>query len=140
MKGGVSQRYELKMITTDFDKLSFHDALIESIQKEEGIISIRFKGGFMSKNHPDSEGKEWEIRNGVLHFCNVSKEVPLFWYDDVKGQPHPQPDFPLDKIMDIEFDGTKFEVGGYLDSEPWVQWFVYASEFKVEIIEKITMG
>ncbi|WP_353669145.1 hypothetical protein [Marinomonas sp. THO17] len=87
----------------------------------------------MSKEHSDSGGNDWIIDQGVLYLGNVSKEVPLFWYDNIEGKPHPSPELPLDEITNLEFNGELFEFGGFLDREPWVQWQVYATEFKIEI-------
>lgn len=121
------------MITSEFDKFSFHDAAVEKISRENGIISIKFEGAFMSKDHSASGGIDWVIDQGILHLCNVSKELPLFWYDNVEGKPHPKPEFPIDEIMNLDFNGQVFEFGGFLNREPWVQWQVNATEFKIEI-------
>ncbi|MFC3195949.1 hypothetical protein ACFODZ_16965 [Marinicella sediminis] len=121
------------MITTNFDKLSFHDASIEKIDRKPGEISIEFEGAFLSKEHPDSKGEDWVIESGVLHLLNVTDELPLFWYDDKEGKPHPSPDFPIDEVMNLDFNGDTFEFGGFLNREPWVQWVVNATGFKIEI-------
>lgn len=121
------------MITSEFDKISFHDTAVGKITRGNGSISIEFKGAFMSKEHSQSGDNDWIIDQGVLHLCNVSKEVPLFWYDNIEGKPHPTPELPLDEITNLEFNGELFEFGGFLNREPWVQWQVYATEFKIEI-------
>ncbi|MEL4246938.1 hypothetical protein [Shewanella xiamenensis] len=87
----------------------------------------------MRKEHPESGGNDWIIDQGVLHLVNVSKEVPLFWYDETEGKVHPSPEQPLDEITNLEFNGELFEFGGFLNREPWVQWHVYATEFAIEI-------
>lgn len=121
------------MITSEFDKFSFHDAAVDKVTRSNGTISIEFEGAFMSKEHPESGGSDWAIDNGVLHLCNVSKEVPLFWYDNIEGKPHPNPVLPLDEITTLEFNSSLFDFGGFLNREPWVQWQVYATAFKIEI-------
>ena len=121
------------MIKSEFDKFSFHDAAVEKITRGDGSISIEFEGAFMSKDHSESGGNDWIIDQGVLHLSNVSKEVPLIWYDNIDGKPHPSPEFPLDEITNLEFNGELFEFGGFLEREPWIQWQVYATEFKIEI-------
>ena len=121
------------MITSEFDKFSFHDAAVDKITRGDGTISIEFEDAFMSKEHSESGGKDWIIDQGVLHLGNVSKEVPLFWYDNIKGKSHPSPELPLDEITNLEFNGVLFEFGGFLNREPWVQWQVYATKFKIEI-------
>lgn len=121
------------MITSEFDKFNFHDAAVNKITRGKGSISIEFEGAFMSKEHSESGGNDWVIDQGVLHLGNVSKEVPLFWYDNIEGKPHPSPELPLDEITNLEFNGVLFDFGGFLNREPWVQWLVYATEFKIEI-------
>jgi hypothetical protein len=121
------------MITTEFDKFSFHDSSVEKVDRSPGIISIEFENAFMSKDHPEANATDWLIDSGVLHLCNVTSEVPLFWYDNIEGKPHPEPQLPIDEIMNLEFNGKQFEFGGFLKSEPWVQWLVNATEFKIEI-------
>ena len=124
------------MITTEFDKLSFHDAAVENITRSNSTISIEFEGAFLSKEHPSAGGKDWIIEKGILHLRNVSKEVPLFWYDNIEGKPHPEPELPLDEITNLDFNGVLFEFRGFLNREPWVEWQVYATEFEIEIKEK----
>jgi len=125
-----------KMITTDFDKFSFHDASVEEIARSPGVISIDFEGAFMSNEHPEANGVDWFIDKGILHLSNVTSELPLFWYDDIEGRPHPEPELPIDEIMNLDFDGSKFEFGGFFKHEPWVQWTVNATRFKIEIKSK----
>ena len=43
-------------LTTDFDKLGFHDASIENIERQSGSIILVINGAFISKEHPKSEG------------------------------------------------------------------------------------
>ena len=124
---------EKEMITTNFEKLSFHDASIGKVDREPGAISIEFEGAFLSKEHPYSNGEDWVIECGVLHLLNVSSELSLFWYDDNAGKSHPTPDFPIDEVMKLDFDGKTFEFGGFLNHEPWVQWVINATEFKIDI-------
>jgi len=124
------------MITKDFDKFNFHDASIEKITRYTGVISIDFKGVFMSKEHPESDGVNWFIDKGVLQLCNVTSELPLFWYDDIEGKPHPEPELPIDEIMNVGFDGNVFEFRGFLRHTPWVQWTVNATQFKLEMKSK----
>jgi len=121
------------MITSEFEYFSFHDAAVDKITRAGGTISIKFEGAFMSKNHSASGGEDWVIDQGVLHLCNVSKEVPLFWYDHIEGKPHPKPELPLDEITTLVFNGELFDFGGFLKREPWVQWQVYATGFKIEV-------
>ena len=126
------------MITTDFDKLSFHDATIEGITRGLRVISIEIEGAFMSKEHPKAEGIDWFIDKANLQLCNVTSEWLLFWHDDIEGKTHPQPELPLDEIMNLNFDGSTFEFGGMLKSIPWVQWTINATEFKLDIRTKHT--
>lgn len=124
------------MITSDFDKFSFHDTAVKKITRSSCTISIEFEGAFMSKEHPESCGSDWTIELGVLHLCNVSQEMPLFWDDNIEGKPHPNPELPLDEITNLEFNGSLFDFDGFLNREPWVQWQVYATAFKIEITGK----
>jgi len=124
------------MITSEFEKINFHDASVAKITRGKGTISIEFESAFMSKKHSESDGNDWIIDHGVLHLCEVTKEVPLFWYDNNEGKPHPEPELPLDEITTLEFDGNVFHFGGFLKHEPWVEWQVYATNFKIEINSK----
>jgi hypothetical protein len=121
------------MITAEFDNFSFHDATVSNVNRKPNSISIVFENAFMSKGHSESEDKDWNIDSGVLHLSNVSKELALFWYDNIEGKPHPEPELPLDVIMNLDFDGKIFKFGGFLNNEPWAEWQVYATEFKIEI-------
>jgi hypothetical protein len=76
------------MITTNFEKLSFHDSSIENISRVEDSIIIEFEGAFLSKDHPDSGGCDWWIDEGILRLLNVAGEEAKFWYDDKEGKPH----------------------------------------------------
>jgi len=78
------------MITTDFEKLSFHDSSIENINRIGDSIIIEFKGAFLSKDHPESGGHDWWIDEGKLTLLNVAGEEAKFWYDNKEGKPHPK--------------------------------------------------
>jgi len=124
------------MITTDFEKLSFHDSSIERIDRTDDSIEIEFKGAFLSKDHPNSGGCDWWIDEGILKLLNVTGEESKFWYNDKEGKPHPKPEFPIDEIMNLDIEGEYFKFGGFLEREPWVEWYVKSSKFEVEIVTK----
>ncbi len=124
------------MITTEFEKLDFHDASIDSINREEKNISIRFSGALLRKEHSNSDGDNWKIDQGILCLFSVSSEESIFWYGNQEAKPHPEPEFPLDEITILEFDGSIFKFSGFLRGEPWMTWNVTAKSFEVEIIEK----
>ena len=124
------------MITTDFDKLSFHDSSIEKTERIENTIAIEFKGAFISKDHPDSEGRDWWVNEGKLRLLNVFGEEAKFWYDDKEGKPHPKPEFPLDEITNLDIESGFFKFGGFLEREPWVEWNVKANQYEIEVISK----
>lgn len=124
------------MITTDFDKLSFHDSSIENIERDGSSLTIEFKGAFLSKDHPDSKGRDWWIDEGRLRFLNVSGEEAKFWHDNKEGKAHPKPEFPLDEITNLDIEDGQFKFGGFLEREPWVEWNVKATEYEIEVISK----
>jgi len=124
------------MIHSHFDKLSFHDASIEKIVRADGSIVIEFKGAFLSSEHPESNGSNWVIEEGVLTLTGVTSEKTLFWYDDKEGKAHPSPDLPLDEIMELKYSDSMFSFAGFLDKEPWAEWFVGATGFNISITAK----
>ncbi len=124
------------MITTEFEKLDFHDASIDSIDREEKNISIRFSGALLRKEHSYSGGNDWNIDQGILRLLTVLNEESIFWSGNQEAKPHLEPEFPLDEITNLEFDGSIFKFSGFLKREPWMTWNVTANSFEVEIIEK----
>ena len=90
-------------LTTDFDKLGFHDASIENIERQSGSITIEVKGAFISKEHPCSDGQDWTVEKAKLVILGVTEERAAFWDDDKAAKEHPEPEFPLDEIMHAHF-------------------------------------
>lgn len=124
------------LITTDFEKLKFNGASVEAINRDNGSVTIELKGAFISKEHPQSEGSDWLIDEGLLRLLNVSSEEAFFWYDSKESKPHPNPEYPLDEITKIDMENGVFKFSGLLDREPWVEWNVYANNFEFEAVAK----
>jgi len=38
--------------------------------------------------------------------------------------------------MHLDIEGDYFKFDGFLEREPWVEWYVKSSEFEVEIVIK----
>jgi hypothetical protein len=121
----------MKSITTDFQHISFHDASLDKIVRRPGVVSIEFCGAFVSKEHPAALGRDWTIERGTLELLKVRGEEALFWYGDRVSMPHPEPDFPLDEVMHVKFDGTRFAFDGFLKNVPWYTWSVVATDFSL---------
>lgn len=124
------------IISTDFDKLSFHDASIEKIDRTNDEIHISFEGGVVGKKHPDAHNCEWVIERGILKLLGVSNEEAKYWDDTKQGKPHPSPQLPLDEIMSVSFDGEIFTFEGFLETQPWYEWFVKGNGFELEVLSK----
>lgn len=120
-------------ISTEFDKLGFHDASIENIDRESGSIILEIKGAFISKYHPDSNGFDWTVENARLEILGVTEERATFWDDDKAAKEHPAPEFPLDEIMNANFAEGAFSFDGFKETIPWYEWFITASSFILEV-------
>lgn len=121
-------------ISTDFDKLSFHDAGIENIVREEDCILISINGAFISKEHPQAGGKDWFVESGTLKLLGVIFEEAKYWDDTKAAREHPQPEMPLDEIMHASFENGVFHFDGFRETVPWFEWFVTAQGFTLEVI------
>ncbi|GAB2528966.1 hypothetical protein [Microbulbifer agarilyticus] len=120
-------------ITTDFDKLGFHDAGIEKIVRSKQTISIELSGVFICREHPQANGKNWLVDNGTLVLFGVENEVAKYWSDSKEPTSHPEPDFPLDEIMHAKYEGGVFQFDGFKETVPWYEWFIFAQGFLLEV-------
>jgi len=120
-------------LTTDFDKLGFHDASIENIERKLESVTLEIKGAFISKEHPGSEGHDWTVEEATLEILGVSKERATYWDDDKAEKEHPEPEFPLDEIMHANFVNGIFSFDGFKQTVPWYEWFITASSFILEV-------
>lgn len=124
------------LITTNIEKINFNGASVEAINRDSGLVAIEFKSALLSKEHPQSEGSDWMIEEGVLRLLNVSSEEAFFWYDGKESKPHPNSEYPLDEITRIEMENGVFKLSGLLDREPTVEWNIYANNFELELVDK----
>lgn len=122
----------MKLIT-DFNKLGFHDAFIESIERQSGSIILDIKGAFISKEHPSSDGYDWTVEEAKLEILGVTEERATFWDDDKAAKEHPEPEFPLDEIMHSHFIEGVFLFDGFKQTAPWYEWFIAANSFALEV-------
>ena len=120
-------------LTTDFDKLGFHDASIENIERQSGSITIDIKGAFISKEHPCSDGQDWIVEKAKLEILGVTEERATFWDDNKTAKEHPEPEFPLDEIMHAHFVEGVFSFDGFKETVPWYEWFITANSFVLEV-------
>lgn len=120
-------------ITSDFDKLGFHDASIEKIERGPESVTLEIRGAFISKEHPISEGQDWMVEEAVLKIIGVTKERATYWDDDKAAKEHPEPDFPLDEIMHAHYIDGVFSFDGFKQTVPWYEWFITASSFTFEV-------
>ncbi|ROQ19480.1 hypothetical protein EDC38_0062 [Marinimicrobium koreense] len=121
-------------ITSDFDKLSFHDAGIAKIVREDGCILISIEGAFISSDHPQAGEKDWVVESGTLKLLGVISEEAKYWDDTKAAREHPQPEMPLDEIMHASLENDVFHFDGFRGSVPWFEWFVTAQGFALEVI------
>lgn len=120
-------------LATDFDKIGFHDASIESIKRQLGSIYIEISGAFVSKEHPGSNGQDWAVENATLRILGVTEERATYWDDEKSAKEHPEPEFPLDEIMHAYFVGGVFSFDGFKETVPWYEWFITANSFVFEV-------
>ncbi|MEE2603694.1 MAG: hypothetical protein VX595_11575 [Pseudomonadota bacterium] len=120
-------------IPRDFDKLSFHEAEIVKIVRNNRTISIEVSGVFISREHQESKGKEWISEAATLVLLGVKAEVAKYWNDAKESNPHPDPEFPLDEIMHANFENGVFHFDGFRETVPWYEWFITAEGFLLEI-------
>ncbi|MFB5181149.1 hypothetical protein [Vibrio alginolyticus] len=118
-------------INTDFEKMSFHDVSINDVSRNDSKIIIVLSGIFVSKEHPDSNGKDLIVQNGVMTLYNVSNEKSLTWLNDVSPISHKTPEYPIDEIMNAKFDGNTFHFDGFKETMPWHEWFIQTTSFNL---------
>jgi hypothetical protein len=119
------------VIRDRFENLSLHDASIEKIERSGNRVTIRFCGAFISKDHPESNGEDLVVEDGQLIIDGVTSEETKFWDDTRSPKEHPEPEFPLDEIMNASFKNGVFHFDGFKDSVPWYEWFVHANSFEL---------
>ena len=127
-------------ITSEFNKLSFHDASVEGIERQSGSISLQIKGAFISKEHPASRGQDWKVNEAKLTILGVTEERATFWDDDKAAKEHPEPEFPLDEIMNASFIEGVFSFDGFKETVPWYEWFITANSFVLEVTNASKSG
>lgn len=120
-------------LSTDFDKIGFHDASIEKVERQPGSIVLELKGGFISREHQNSKGHDWNVEEARLEIRGVTEEKAIFWDDDKIAKDHPDPDLPLDEIMNANFKEGVFLFDGFKKTEPWYEWMISASSFILEV-------
>ena len=120
-------------LTSDFDKLGFHDASIEKIERQSGTIILEIRGAFISKEHPCSEGQDWMVEEARLEILGVTEERATYWDDNKAAQNNPEPEFPLDEIMHTHYLNGVFSFVGFKETAPWYEWFITANSFIFEV-------
>jgi len=120
-------------LTTDFEKIGFHDASIENIEREGNSILLELKGAYISKEHPKSGDQDWSVEEAQLRILGVTGERATFWDDDKSAKEHPEPEYPLDEIMNANFKNGVFSFDGFKDTESWYEWFITANTFSFEV-------
>lgn len=120
-------------LTTDFDKLGFHDASIENIERQTESVILEIKGAFISKEHPGSGGQDWKVEEARLKILGVTEERAMYWDDTKRAKEHPEPEFPLDEIMNANFVDGVFSFDGFKKTVPWYEWFITGHSFILEV-------
>ncbi|MCG9633039.1 hypothetical protein [Vibrio sp. Isolate30] len=118
-------------INTDFEKMNFHDVSIEDVSRIDSKIIIALSGIFISKEHPSSNGSDLIVQNGVMTLYNVSNEKSLTWLNNGAPVSHETPEYPIDEIMNANFDGSTFHFNGFKEMVPWHEWFIQATSFNL---------
>ena len=122
------------IITSDFNKLCFHDASIDKVSRDEHCTTIKIFGVFISKEHPQAQGKDWAEKSCILKFHGVENEEAKYWDDTKTAKPHPEPEMPLDEIMNASLKDGVFHFDGFKESVPWFEWIVTAQGFSLEVV------
>lgn len=124
-------------IGTNFRNMSFHDASIESISRVDGKITMDLIGVYIGRDHPQSERKDWFAESCTLVLFGVKWEEAKYWDDDKAPKPHPEPDVPLDEIMNAKHENGVFHFDGFKNSIPWYEWFISAEGFELTVIRAV---
>lgn len=119
---------------THFENMSFHDAYLEKISRDDSTVKIDIAGVFISNEHPQSNQKDWLVESCTLELFGVKKEEAKYWDDDKAPKAHPDPNTPLDEIMHANYENGVFHFDGFKESEAWYEWFISAEGFKLNVI------
>jgi hypothetical protein len=120
-------------IDEQFELIYFHDASIDGASRVGGDLVLNISGAFLSSNHPQSNGKDWSIEKAELHFEHVSEEVAKFWDDTKAPKPHPEPELPLDEIMEAKYEDGYYVFSGFKNTVPWSEWHIKSTHFILNI-------
>ncbi|WP_028762908.1 hypothetical protein [Shewanella colwelliana] len=116
-----------------FEKLDLHDASIEKVERLGDDVILSIRGVLVLKDHPMSQGDNLFIEDCKLKIVGVSSEVAKFWENDVAPISHPEPDYPLDEIMNASFENGVFHFDGFKNTTPWYEWFLHANGFELDV-------
>lgn len=116
-------------ISRNFNQLSFHDASVLSIERGDEKIEVFFDFIIVVPEHPDAKGKMVELRNAKVTFLKIKSERALIWYDDKSQRDHPNPDVPVDEIMNSTQKGEYFHFDGFWQRTDWTEWYIYTDNF-----------
>ena len=120
-------------ISSHFAKLGFHDAGINKIVRDSGVIEIEMEYVTLGCNHPQYEGETKILERCVLKFFEVTSEKALFYDGNQTKQEHPEPEFPLDEILTSEHENGVYRFSGFKNRAPWYIWLIEAQNFELSI-------
>ncbi|MGK0290089.1 MAG: hypothetical protein ACI86H_001544 [bacterium] len=125
--------------TQNFDKIDFHDSVIEEITFNDLAITLKVDLCNILQNHPKNPFSEARCCSPcVLTIQGVQESNPLLFSEKEHNfSPHPFPQSPLDgEIMEatgkIQEDGLhKFHYSGW-HKAGWTEWVIIAESFELE--------
>ena len=118
-------------ISSDFNNLSFHDALVNCVRRHDDRIEIEFNFVIVTPEHSIANGDVIELKNVNVVFSEVQSENALIWHDDKAPIQHPNPHSPLREVMHGTQKQEYFHFDGFWQPDDWCEWYIYTNIFHV---------
>ena len=109
-----------------FDQLRFHDSKVESVDRSDRSLNIRFSHAVVLR-----EGGREVFLDVSLVFSEVEEERASVWLDDKAGRERPRPEFPIVEVTESSRDGEEFKFEGFSGEREWSEWWIRAGGFEV---------
>ena len=77
-------------ISSDFNNLSFHDALVNCVCRHDDRIEIEFNFVIVTPEHSIANGDVIELKNINVVFSEVQSEKALIWHCLLYTSPSPR--------------------------------------------------
>ena|SRR5688572_3059592 len=121
----------MKFTPVQLSSLSFHDATVQRIEERPDYISISIDFAFIGPPHPESEGKEWTVRDCLFECFGVRKSEKEEWDDTRAPKAHTEPQYPIEELLDEEVVDGCLVLGGFTRKRNWGIWRIEAREYSL---------